>query len=480
MTPHFRPKRFAHFLAVLFLVILASPVSAAIRTAGTNEDFSSISKAVVELLQTRDVARFATNLSPTAEDWQLMLSTNTASVDADTLAAYRRNANLTRENVKQGAQQLLAKADSLHVNFSNATLHAQVVAPLDFGAIYYSGGTELPSAEKIEINLTSVAGTNDLAAGDFKLTVLSMLKYPGGWRSTTGIRWSSFPSNIVDAKTIREMAIMEKAASYRGMTNQDDPALFKLGDSLIHFIRARDLDVFTNEVYVTADLIWSTYQERERTAPSRKDLDEFLASEAPGQLGLASSTVQLMKDAGIDLNTADIQVKEVSVGRMQSQTSASVLGLIGSGFKLRFTVKTDAKAKSGTSLSGDYVLGAHMITRFADEWRIQDNVYWSKVPAGILSAEATRKMEYESYVAEHETLPPQTIAPEIEFITLVDEKKMKLSDLRGKVVVLDFWATWCGPCQEPMADLQTIRNTHPDWQDKVVLLPLSIDDTIKE
>jgi peroxiredoxin len=46
-------------------------------------------------------------------------------------------------------------------------------------------------------------------------------------------------------------------------------------------------------------------------------------------------------------------------------------------------------------------------------------------------------------------------APEIEGQDL-DGRKMKLSDYRGKVVVLTFWGTWCGPCMEMVPDERTL------------------------
>jgi peroxiredoxin len=59
-------------------------------------------------------------------------------------------------------------------------------------------------------------------------------------------------------------------------------------------------------------------------------------------------------------------------------------------------------------------------------------------------------------------------------LDLLDGSAVTLSDLRGQVVVVNFWATWCPPCEDELPDLQTVWEAYQ--AEGVVLLGVAFDD----
>jgi peroxiredoxin len=64
-------------------------------------------------------------------------------------------------------------------------------------------------------------------------------------------------------------------------------------------------------------------------------------------------------------------------------------------------------------------------------------------------------------------------------LTDLHGKTWNLKDLRGKVVLLNFWATWCPPCRKEMPDLETLYLKFKDKDPGFVVLAISDEDAAK-
>jgi cytochrome c biogenesis protein CcmG/thiol:disulfide interchange protein DsbE len=65
------------------------------------------------------------------------------------------------------------------------------------------------------------------------------------------------------------------------------------------------------------------------------------------------------------------------------------------------------------------------------------------------------------------------VAPDFA-LTDLDGRKLILSDYRGKVVLLDFWATWCGPCRTEIPHFVEMQNKYGPEGFQVI--GISMDD----
>ena len=63
-------------------------------------------------------------------------------------------------------------------------------------------------------------------------------------------------------------------------------------------------------------------------------------------------------------------------------------------------------------------------------------------------------------------------------VTTTDGQRISLDDLKGKVVLLDFWATWCGPCREALPHMKDLAKKFQG--EPLVLLSVSLDGDEKK
>lgn len=105
---------------------------------------------------------------------------------------------------------------------------------------------------------------------------------------------------------------------------------------------------------------------------------------------------------------------------------------------------------------------------------------WILILLGIavlfVAATAVYEQLSDKFMPEQTTERPKTMAPDF-VVCDAEGNEVALSDFRGKPVVLNFWASWCGPCKSEMPDFQEV---YEEYGDDVQFLMVNLTDGRQE
>jgi thiol-disulfide isomerase/thioredoxin len=139
----------------------------------------------------------------------------------------------------------------------------------------------------------------------------------------------------------------------------------------------------------------------------------------------------------------------------------------------RFELQSDSGGSTGNAAMKAYTLDLKVLPK--DQFKYLGIEKLTKHGLETVVAPAAHQKLKDARV---DVLPLPRIGEPYEFeLTTIDGKKISSKDFRGKVVLLDFWARWCGPC---MAKMPKLKETYARLHDRgFEVIGINHDNTLE-
>jgi thiol-disulfide isomerase/thioredoxin/tetratricopeptide (TPR) repeat protein len=316
---------------------------------------------------------------------------------------------------------------------------------------------ELAMQDTSDATLLFYLGLFERGAAGEPLFRRALTKDPGNYYAKCGLALALLqgnPPNSEEAFNLVFSAIRDRPDHPYGW--QALALAYEISRDYDNAIRVRGMEqIVEPESFQPVNYIARDYQQIGKGEEGTAAIEAFV-KKAPKNRNALRALIQAYKGANRNAEAIQAQMQIAEIVKNDGDEAYNLAAMLASNNEA-------VRAKEWLKKAVDRGFDDHMrASSDSDLMRIrEDSTYFSSIIAEMKLQHEKKKPERTAKLIASLIDRP---APAFTLKTL-DGRDMKLDGLKGKVVVLDFWATWCGPC---MMTLPLVANVHRGVQGKPV------------